>query len=60
MNKDKILFFLFTSSILAAAGAFIDVQILKAEVRDQEIIIKETHDNVQWLRDRWIERFGRE
>lgn len=59
MEAKKFIFGLLTAAIVAAAGAFVDVQLLKAEVKDNAELMKETHENTIWLKERWIERFGR-
>jgi hypothetical protein len=59
-NLNKILITLATAAITAAATAYVDVQLLKEKVLNQQQSIKETHDNVKWLKERWIAKYGLE
>lgn len=63
----KIILGMFLSATGAAIGAFVDVQILKAEVREQEKTLtkqdtklENIHNDVRWIKERWIEKYGRQ
>ena len=55
----KLMFGLLGISILATAGAIIDVQLLKKDVLSSNEKIEEIHINTVWLKERWIEKYGR-
>ena len=59
IETKKFIYGLLSAAILAAAGAFVDVQLLKAEVKDQNQKIEDIYKNTIWLKERWIEKFGR-